>query len=177
MVLTLTNPGGVLVKHAAGATVPTLSTVTQEQSQVVSKIYLDFIPLALAPFRITGRVPVMQDIQVRICSVIVVRNDGETESSCHATRVEAESFANQLLQRSDGGGIKSMTIHALPRLIPNSPKRAWLQGVDDGQNKMAREFTSQDRTTLGAWSPETGWLFRDERAASRKPDATAPEEC
>jgi hypothetical protein len=81
---------------------------------VVSKIYLDFIPSALVPFQITGRVPVMQDIQVRIYSVQISRNDGETETQFHPTRIEAEAAANQILARSDGSTVKEIKIFSVP---------------------------------------------------------------
>lgn len=120
----------------------------------------------------------MQDIQVRICSVKLDRIDGETESSCFATRAEAEAFANYRLSNSIHT-IQSITIHTVPHVIPNSPKRAWLKGREHGlcaSDTGVSEF-STPATTIGAWSRETGWLFKDERAASRKPDATPSEEC
>ena len=121
----------------------------------------------------------MQDIQVRIYSVQISRNDGETETQFHPTRIEAEAAANQILARSDGSTVKEIKIFSVPQVIPNSPKRAWLEGVEVGRNTVDKKITGlrSAMMAIGAWSLETGWLFRDERAASRKPDTTAPEEC
>jgi hypothetical protein len=54
-----------------------------------------------------------------------------------------------------------------------------LEGVEVGRNTVDKKITGlrSAMMAIGAWSLETGWLFRDERAASRKPDTTAPEEC
>ena len=118
----------------------------------------------------------MSLIQVRILTVTVTTLDGEQETSHHPTRSEAEQFANDRLSRAGIAEVVSIVIRSRALVVPNSPKRAWLAGVAAGANDTS-SFKGVSQV-VGSWSPDTGWLFKDERAASRRGDGYVnPDDC
>lgn len=117
----------------------------------------------------------MSLIQVRIITVTVTTIDGEQETTHHPTRVEAEQYANDLLSKSFRGSTASVAIRSKALVVPNSPKRAWLAGVSAGANDAQFKGVAQ---MIGSWTPDTGWLFKDERAAARRGDGYVnPDDC
>lgn len=109
-----------------------------------------------------------------------VSGEQEREWWISSTRQEAEAEARTRMTRTSSSAITGVTISRMPVLVENSPKRAFISGLIQGTNLTSIEALGDGATEImGTWTPETGWLTRDERSKARRVNGTDlnPSEC